>query len=465
MSGATLSNLAGTSITINTALRTYSSGKFELAGSLLTNDLSLSGTAESWGLDLIDINGNLQIENGTSLNSKGSKPIYIGKNLIVNGTLRQTGNKDILMDGGGCYLLGGTGSIEGSQKFIIQNYNKAVPANAKLTIVPDFLIDGKYTLTNNGTITLKNGLDGNDTRSNWTNTASSVLNYEGGTSMFPTYGQLEAISNGNTVNFCGSTYQTIKLPNRSGNYYHLITSGNGVKSLEGSITINGNLTLSGSVQLDVSSLSHNINLYGKWINSSSNNIPFNPGKGTVNLKGIASQNIGGDSKITFYDLVINNSNKSVKLSSDVIILNTLSLTSTALDLAGNSLIIKNPDPTALNRTTGYIISEKTNGSGKISWNTGSASGPYIFPFGTINGSFIPFILEPCVGNTGTFTIATYGTTANNTPYPLTISNMKVNGFDISSSSVDRFWLIYCDTSFKNALYTFTYADNEIYLCR
>jgi len=129
------------------------------------------------------------------------------------------------------------------------------------------------------------------------------------------------------------------------------------------------------------------------------------------------------------------------------------------------LTINNNSASAISRTSGYIVSEKTDNSSKLKWNIGSTIASYTFPFGTASGVYIPFILNHTADDIGNVTVATYPTAADNTPYPSSpdiVTNVNDNsGLDNSANTVDRFWQIDKDGPAGTATLTFTAAATEV----
>src|SRR3989339_1581283 len=195
-----------------------------------------------------------------------------------------------------------------------------------------------------------------------------------------------------------------------------------------------------------------------------NNGTFTDGGQVAIFDGTTHQNISGSSSLTFSNLTIKNS-AGVTLQQSIIVNNTLNLTSGALDLNSKMLTINNNSPSSISRTNGYIISEKTDNSGKLKWNIGSNTGTFIFPFGTASGSYIPFVLDITSGDIGNVTVSTYPTAADNIPYPtspIIVTNINdINGYDNSANTADRFWQIDKDGPDGTASLTFTAAGSEI----
>jgi hypothetical protein len=183
----------------------------------------------------------------------------------------------------------------------------------------------------------------------------------------------------------------------------------------------------------------------------------------VSFNGAVNQNISGTSITTFYNFV-GNSTIGVTLQQDAIISNSLTLTSGALILNSRILTINNSAATAISRTSGYILSEQTNNSGKVKWNIGNNTSSHVFPFGTASADYIPLTLAVTAGDIGNVTVSTYPTATNNLPLPSTpvaVTNVNRNGSDNSANVVDRFWQIDKDGPSGTATVTFEAAPSEV----
>ncbi|HLP12938.1 MAG TPA: T9SS type A sorting domain-containing protein [Flavobacteriales bacterium] len=184
----------------------------------------------------------------------------------------------------------------------------------------------------------------------------------------------------------------------------------------------------------------------------------------VYFNGAACQTVGGTSVITFKNITLNNT-AGLTLQNSITVSNSLALTSGLMSLGSNTLTISNSATTAITRTTGCIVSEQTNNTGKIKWNMGTTTGAHIFPFSNAAGTYIPFILDLTSGNIGAVTVSTYPTAANNTPYPVTPTAVThVNdafGVDNSGNTVNRFWQIDKDGAGGVATLTFNATPAEV----
>lgn len=428
--------------TVNSTLKTFGTGKFTLSQDLLVKgNVILSGTGYSSNTKIINIDGDLTVGAGTKLTGSGSASgdIYVGGNLTVNGTLEQTGSRTITMDGG-VYNLSGTGTIANASTFVITNGNKNIPIGTNLTIVPNVLI-GPYTVSNNGTVTIQGDLDGNDNMAQWFN--FGTLNYAGTSLMFYNGGTLNATPNYNTVNFTGNSAQAIMPPTGS-QFYHIGLSGTGTKTPLDDISVNGN-----------------------WTNSST----FDANGIKVTFNGALAQTIGGTSVTTFYDLKINNTSTGVTLNIAANVSNILVLTKGALRLNSFTLTVQNSATTAVTRTNGYIVSETDLAVNPsiITWNMGTTTGSFIFPFGATNGTYIPVTFNKTTSGSSNVSVSTRPTVAtNNLPFAgasdggsvAAVTDLNCQGIDVSIPSViDRWWDIYPSAA-VTANVTFSYRGSE-----
>lgn len=266
---------------------------------------------------------------------------------------------------------------------------------------------------------------------------------------------------------------------------NLTINGSGSKQIKGEgnatkrLTINGNLTIGSTDGLDFSdgtagSADGTIELYGNWINSGVES-DFKEGNSTVKFMGTANQSIttADPSGVeAFYILDINKASGTITMNDDVWIdkdieggTNTLvTFTQGKLDLNGKELKMWNPNEQAIFRTSGGIISEKTNNSSKLTWAIENNTGAHVFPFVRTDNFYIPFTFNLTAGDVNDLSVSTYPTAGNNTPYPVTpqlVSNVNdAAGMDNSPYTVNRFWQIDKTGPSGTANLTFTYGDNE-----
>lgn len=182
----------------------------------------------------------------------------------------------------------------------------------------------------------------------------------------------------------------------------------------------------------------NVTFFGNF----ENNGTFTDDGTLVTFMGANAQ-ITGSSPISFRNLTANNATGTT-LQQDITITNSLELTAGQLNLNSHTLTISNNAATAISRTAGYILSDQTDNSSKITWSIGTNTTSHVFPFGSASGSYIPFTLSVTAGDIGNVTVSTYPTASDNTPLPTTpsiITNVDRFGSDNSANVVDRFWQI------------------------
>ena len=207
-----------------------------------------------------------------------------------------------------------------------------------------------------------------------------------------------------------------------------------------------------------------VGLKGDWNNKGS----FGQGNSLVIMDSSGAQFITGSSLTTFHELDVKKTTiaDSVKLQRPIIIQDTLYMSQGKLIQSRNAITILNANatntPTAgvittllgpISRTNGVIVSEDS--SSKVNWVIGllppsaAVSGLWrAIPFGRTDGSYIPFSFHHKNNITnnsdlGTFTVATYGTLAGNTPWPPTVHHMNDTGSvgtNNAGATVDRFWI-------------------------
>ncbi|HTE32049.1 MAG TPA: T9SS type A sorting domain-containing protein [Chryseolinea sp.] len=133
---------------------------------------------------------------------------------------------------------------------------------------------------------------------------------------------------------------------------------------------------------------------------------------------------------------------------------------------GASLVIGNPDNTAITRTgSGYIQSEAAGN--KVIWDIGPGNGNvYLLPWGNTANYFpVQFTATSGIGAGGRFVFSTYATPTwkNSDNLPPGVSNINSSAGDNSAKVIDRFWQItpvgYSNKPTLSNL-VFTYVDAE-----
>ncbi len=129
------------------------------------------------------------------------------------------------------------------------------------------------------------------------------------------------------------------------------------------------------------------------------------------------------------------------------------------------LVIDNSNTDAITRTgteAGWIISE--NEYNILRWNIQTGTGSYVVPFGAASGpeaqEYIPVTFTKTSADAADVMFATYGTGADNTPYPTGVGNMNgVLGSSASETVIDRYYFIDV-TAPATANVNFTYRGSE-----
>ncbi|MBL4862014.1 MAG: hypothetical protein JKY09_03220, partial [Crocinitomicaceae bacterium] len=116
---------------------------------------------------------NLTIDSGGLINDDGAGFMTIDGNITVNGTY--TGTKRVNLTGGSGIIIDGTGIINNNDDFII-NGDVTIAATANLTRLQErFRVKNGVTVTNNGSVIIEGGIQGNGTSATWITAANSSL--------------------------------------------------------------------------------------------------------------------------------------------------------------------------------------------------------------------------------------------------------------------------------------------------
>ncbi len=197
-----------------------------------------------------------------------------------------------------------------------------------------FEFNGPYSVTNQTTITINQGLNLSDVPvTEWIN--EGILNYASTTCYIMSERTLDASYPGNTVNFSATGDQDIKIPSSS--YSNLSTSGSGTKTMLSNLIIGGNLNIGTSTVLN--SNTHDLTISGNW----TNNGDFTEGSRRVTFNGTNNQTFTNPLNETFYNLTISNSgssgNNNLILSNTVTCSNSLTMTSGNINTGSNVMIL------------------------------------------------------------------------------------------------------------------------------
>ncbi len=265
-----------------------SGGNGTLGGTTtINNTLTITGTTLTTGGNTITvtqgttvINATLAISSTTGTKTFGDITLSSGSTMsftaaeaiVMNGSL-EVDDTSVISGTTGAWTFqdSSSGTIGGSANTTLTiasatftgNYSVSIPVTTTSTIA----VTG-VTLTNDSTIIVGTNLTG--TGGTLTQGTGSTLNI-GGTSTIAT---LNSNATGNTVNYTGSSTQTIKVPSSS-TYYNLTYSGSSTGTLGGDMIVSGNITISSGT---LSSGSHILTLGGDFNNSGG---AFTQGTGTV----------------------------------------------------------------------------------------------------------------------------------------------------------------------------------------
>ncbi|MCX6291958.1 MAG: T9SS type A sorting domain-containing protein [Bacteroidetes bacterium] len=128
---------------------------------------------------------------------------------------------------------------------------------------------------------------------------------------------------------------------------------------------------------------------------------------------------------------------------------------------GRILYVANDSVTGIVRTSGYIRSEISDGSGLVRWLMNSKTGAHVFPFGYNSSTYVPFTFNPSSGTSGEVTAGTYHSDPFNLPMPPTVTQVHdLLGGDNSSNTVDRYWYLNVSGTISSANLTFTASPAE-----
>ncbi len=383
----------------------------------------------------------LTIENGGTLTDNGAAIIITG-DLLVNGTYSGSGMIN---------LTGEDTSIDGSG--IISNRagiwitgNKRILSTAMITVNSgSMLIQGAYSVSNYGRITVGGNINGTEAGSTWKNEINATLNI-GGSAGVPllAMGILDASAAGNTINYYGTYAHSLKLPvlvNGYSTYHHLIISGTNTKTMpNGDVAINGNLTINST--FSGSGTNKKLYVRGHWINNG--NYTEGTGGATVTFDGTGDQFISRATTENMNVVVINKSSGNVILTTNLIAERGLTMLAGDIDVNEFTLTLGlNPTTTGvLSWTSGTII-------GKFERWIAQTGVPIVFPIGTVShyrpvsvqfnsltpGSLTAEFIDSYPGNNG-MPLAEDGVTLYNTFHEGYWSMTASNSLDTLNFDID-----------------------------
>lgn len=247
-----------------------------------------------------------------------------------------------------------------------------------------------------------------------------------------------------------------------------------IENAASTVNVSGNFTNNQGGTLDMSTggpATGTLNLSGAWTGNGLES-DFKESGSNVNLIGAGFQTINTNNYTeVFHNLTINKAANPVLLLDDIEIDATgiLNLTNDQLALNSRIVTIQNPAANAIQQTaSGSIVSETIDNLSRVRWNIGTSAGAHIFPFARgLSGIYIPFSFTVTSGDAGMVTLATYGTAADNLPWPAgpvdVVNNLSSTiglSPDNRDATVDRFWQIDV-TGTPTATLSFSYAAVEL----
>lgn len=255
---------------------------------------------------------------------------------------------------------------------------------------------------------------------------------------------------------------------RNLNYGDLTIRGTGVKTLVNTTIAAGDVAISntdGAAVLDVGVPSRLLIVNGNWANYAQSG--FEERTGQVRFQAAGPNTIttlGGE---VFHTARISKGVANIMaLGSAVTVTNAFEFNRGILELNGNAITLLGTFTTT-DAYSGnhHIRSESADNGGRVRRNIGSTPGAYLIPFG-VGTEYIPFTFTLNAGNAGLLSVATYGTGADNLPWPLTpepVTNLSgLLGLvpDNRDATVDRFWQVDV-TGTPTASLAFTYRPAEL----
>jgi gliding motility-associated-like protein len=203
-----------------------------------------------------------------------------------------------------------------------------------------------------------------------------------------------------------------------------------------------------------------------WVNMANNTVISNIGispMGNVIMNGAVDQFIEGTSPTHFENLILRNSDKTLKVTDCEV--NGILTVDAVLKLNSNKLIIDNSSPGAIDYVSKYILSETTpvEGYGEVQWNVGDQTNTYQLPFGsglTSDNDVNLSLTTKTAGDAGgAISFATYPSGCHDTPMPDLVQFLDREVEYI----VDRYWIIDPIFNFSkpDINIKFTYTDKDV----
>lgn len=235
-------------LTINYDVEVQGTGNFAPTGGVwnINRDLNITGTGVFSTPSSFFVKRHFNMTGIATLNL--TTHLFVGSNpgsgnFILNGTIN-TNNYNVLLQANTTKNISGTGGVINGigGGFNILNSGATILAGTSLTIQPNVIINGNITVTNNGTITALQSINGTVGGSTWTQNSNAQLNIRGN---LMTTGVLNASASPNIVNYNGNnaTWAVVKEP--SGFTYHtlMISNNDNRRAQNNDLTISGNLII------------------------------------------------------------------------------------------------------------------------------------------------------------------------------------------------------------------------------
>jgi CSLREA domain-containing protein len=324
-SGTSAITINGIAFTGNTSptLRT-TSGTLTLQNTVsVDNSVTVAGGTLAVGTSTLTIPQNLTLSSGSVTN--GASSVSIGGNFTFSGGAFTAGTSTYTFNGSGPQAM------SGSPAFNNLVVNKG---GGTLTLGNNITEAGNLTLTN-GIFDLSSFSANRSGAPGGTLTVSNGTTLKiGGTNTLPSNFTTHVIGATSTIEYSG-TNQSVATLNSSQKYGNLVTSGSGIKTLAGNLTLPSgiatSLTIGSGTTLDVSASNFAISFTGAtWSNSGtftprSGTVTFDPTSGTQTLVGNTS----------FFNLTLQNTGATTNLGSGT---NTIggTLSKTAGTMVGGS---------------------------------------------------------------------------------------------------------------------------------
>ena len=423
-----------------------------------TQDLFFSGT----DCKLTNIAGaTLTCSDDVFFNGSSATRISNQGMLTIANQLNHGGTLDTLMNAG-------TLTVGAAYRVLANTNDNNVLLNQSgglFSIAGDMqLNDADYRFENAGTFTLQGRFDDMAGVDTFFNYPGGIINYLGThNTALNSEMVLYTDAAGSQMNYLRADGATQTVLDPVAGYHDLTLGGTGDKQPINDLLIAGDLVISGSAHLDLQTTNVDLTLAGDWTSTGT----FTAGASTVTFNGLGAQQVNGSTSPNFNNWTINKPSGKVNLATNVEVSNVLTLTAGSCALNGQTLRLSNASANALQRGTGYLISEQTDNSGIFERTIGTTLGNFEFPFGLENGSYIPLNVALTNGDVGIVSIATYATESDNLPLPSTPQavmhlNSVIGGTtNNQANTINRFWQIDKDGPSGTVNLTFTYAESEV----